>query len=174
MSIIRGEVRPASRSQTVHGLFEELLTTRLDGKPVAKRRAVTHDDVTVTFEQLNERANQIARSLLNRWKESGVDLKNTKRRIVGIFMGPSIDRVATILAVFKLGAAYVPLDPILPIKRLKYIFQETKIICVVVSSDNMTIINNADLLEKNLRVYEFNVLYSVVFKEESAEPGTLQ
>ena len=171
MSIIRGDVRPAPRCHTVHGLFEELLTTELGGKPVAKRRAVTHDDVTVTFEQLNERANQIARSLLSSWEENGVDLKNTRRRIVGIFMGPSIDRVATILAVFKLGAAYVPLDPILPIERLKYIFQETKILCVVVSSDNVAIINNADLLEKNLRVYECNMLYSPA--TESSTSGNL-
>ena len=70
-------------------------------------------DQSLSYHQLNQRANQLAHAL----RQSGVE-KGTR---VGICLARSIDMVASLLAVLKLGGIYVPLDPHHPSDRLNYI-----------------------------------------------------
>jgi amino acid adenylation domain-containing protein len=72
---------------------------------------------SLTYAQLNERANRLAHRLI----AAGV----TSETRVGIAVQRNADMVAGVLAILKSGAAYVPLDPEYPQERLAYMVQDS-------------------------------------------------
>jgi amino acid adenylation domain-containing protein len=70
----------------------------------------------VTYRELNERANRIARCLRDRGARCEAR--------VAVCLDRSTDLVAARLAVLKAGAAYVPLDPSLPADRLRFMIAD--------------------------------------------------
>ncbi|MBQ4844782.1 non-ribosomal peptide synthase/polyketide synthase [Pseudoalteromonas sp. MMG005] len=81
------------------------------------RIAVSFKDETVTYEQLDIRANRLAHCLLAK----GVRAEDK----VGVVFERSVGMVVSLLAVLKAGAAYVPIDPTLPLERIDYIAQSS-------------------------------------------------
>ncbi len=75
--------------------------------------AVAWSDQTLSYAQLNGRANQLAHYLQSRGVASGVR--------VGICVNPSLDTMVAIFAVLKAGGTYVPMDPNYPLDRLSHI-----------------------------------------------------
>ncbi|WP_405974467.1 amino acid adenylation domain-containing protein [Streptomyces sp. NBC_00988] len=78
--------------------------------------AVTLGQVELTYRQLDERANQIAHHLC---------AHSTTNAPVGIYLERSTDLVASLLATWKAGSPYLPLDPKLPNERLTHILTDT-------------------------------------------------
>ncbi|HVK07358.1 MAG TPA: condensation domain-containing protein, partial [Gemmataceae bacterium] len=72
---------------------------------------------TVTYGQLNERANRLAHYLRGRGVGPG--------DLVAVCLKRTPDMVAAVLAVCKAGAAYVPLDPGYPRERLAFMLEDT-------------------------------------------------
>jgi len=72
----------------------------------------------LTIGQLKENAEKIALSLMN-----------CKR--VGICMSPSLEVISTICGVILRGIPYVPIDPQLPLQRIKYIQNDSQIQCII-------------------------------------------
>jgi amino acid adenylation domain-containing protein/non-ribosomal peptide synthase protein (TIGR01720 family) len=91
-------------AQSVHGLFELQVTMSPDSP------AVTFNGQSMTYRQLDARANQIA----HRLRELGATAETT----VGVLLDRGPDLVACLLAVWKAGAAYIPLDPSFPAQRI--------------------------------------------------------
>jgi amino acid adenylation domain-containing protein len=81
------------------------------------------DGETLTYAQLNARANQVARRL----RESGAG----PEVLLGVAMAPSIERLAVLLAIMKAGSGYVPLDPALPAERLAFMVSDTAMPVIV-------------------------------------------
>ncbi len=81
-------------------------------------RAVSHEDESWTFAELNERANRLARWLRNAGVGPNV--------FVGVYMERSLEMVASLLAILKAGGAYVPIDPEYPRDRVDYMLQDAK------------------------------------------------
>ncbi|MEL1263987.1 amino acid adenylation domain-containing protein [Pseudoxanthomonas putridarboris] len=96
----------------VHRLFE----TQAARTPGAV--AVVQDARTLTYAQLNERANRLARHL----KRLGIGADDR----VAIYVDRGIEMVLGLLAVLKAGAAYVPLDPTYPSDRLSYTLSDSE------------------------------------------------
>jgi amino acid adenylation domain-containing protein len=90
----------------VHALFE----ARAERTPDAV--AVVHGDESVTYAQLNARANRLAHHLRERGVGAG--------EYVAILMQRSIELVVAELGVLKAGAAYVPIDPTFPAERVAF------------------------------------------------------
>lgn len=67
--------------------------------------------------RLTERVDRLASWLLRHGVGPG--------SLVGIFMDRSMEMLLAVLAVLKSGAAYVPLDPKFPVRRVQQIFEET-------------------------------------------------
>ena len=65
---------------------------------------------TLSFKQLNSFANRFARVLIQRGIGNG--------DLVGVAIERSVELVAVLLAVLKTGAAYVPIDPVIPAERI--------------------------------------------------------
>lgn len=78
--------------------------------------ALRVENMTYTYEELNIMANQIARTL---YEDFGVH----KSSIVGVLLSRNQFIVPTILAIFKLGCIYLPLDPSYPANRLQLCIQ---------------------------------------------------
>ena len=89
-------------------LVHERFAAQAERSPSAV--AVICDDNTVTYAELNERANRLAHYLIGR----GVG----PEKLVGIALERSMDLVVALLAVLKAGGAYVPVDPGQPQLRL--------------------------------------------------------
>ena len=74
--------------------------------------AVVHEEKTLTYGELNERANQLAHYL----RQQGVGPES----LVGILLERSPEMVIALLGTLKAGAAYLPLDPGYPVERLSF------------------------------------------------------
>ena len=107
----------AGREGCLHGLFEGQVR-RLPGAP-----AVEADDGSLTYEELNRKANRLARYLVER----GVGVESR----VGICLHRSALYVTAVLAALKAGACWVPLDPDLPDDRLAFMVEDAEVAIVL-------------------------------------------
>ena len=105
---------------TIHQRFENIVQRFPD------KAAVAMDGVSLTYAELNARANQLAFYL----KQQGVKTND----LVGICLERSLDMVVSILAVLKAGGAYVPLDPGNPEERLRFILEDAKVALLITES----------------------------------------
>lgn len=80
--------------------------------------AVEFEGSRLTYRELDARANQVARRLI----ELGV----RPDTLVGICCEPSLDMVVGLLGILKAGGAYLPLDPSHPSERISYSLSEAK------------------------------------------------
>lgn len=103
-------VPPPAFADTIHGLFEQ--RAALDPERIA-----LEGDAAISYAELNARANRLGRALLER----GVRLGDT----VGLCIERSADLVTSCLAILKIGAVYLPLDPLYPPERLAFMVQDS-------------------------------------------------
>jgi amino acid adenylation domain-containing protein len=78
--------------------------------------AVSFGGQVISYRELNERANGLARRLCS----EGIGIGS----LVGVSTKRSFEMVIALLAILKTGAAYVPLDPHLPMKRLSFLVSD--------------------------------------------------
>ncbi len=64
---------------------------------------------------------------------------------VGIWLNKSIQAIVSIYAILKAGAAYVPLDPIAPIKRTMYILSDCQVRCLITTQDRLASLDESFL-----------------------------
>lgn len=83
--------------QLIHRAFE----AQVDRTPVAL--AVIHEDESLTYRELNQKANRVA------WYLRGQGV--TAESLVGVFMERGVDMLVAVLGIWKAGGAYLPLDP---------------------------------------------------------------
>jgi len=111
---------PASGSPAFHPnapSLHQLFEAQAAASPQAI--ALVFDGASLTYSELNQRANQLAHLLRSRGL--GPD------RLVGLSVDRSPDMVIAILAILKAGAAYVPLDPAYPKDRLAFVLDDARI-----------------------------------------------
>jgi len=103
---------PYRRDACLHHLVEE----QAERSP--ESIALVFEDQSLTYRQLDERANQLAGYL--RRLGIGPD------RLVGVYVERSLDLIVATLAVLKAGGAYVPLDPSFPRERIAFMIEDSK------------------------------------------------
>ncbi len=104
----------------VHQMFEEQVARTPDAT------ALVFEDESLSYAELNQRANRLAHSL----RDLGVE-PDTR---VAICAERSTEMVVALLAVLKAGGAYVPLDPTYPIDRLSFMLEDSAPIAVLTQS----------------------------------------
>jgi amino acid adenylation domain-containing protein len=87
------------------------------------RTAISCDGVAITYEELERRANRLAHHLAARGVKSGDR--------VATFLDRSPALIEAVLAIVKLGAAYVPHDPTVPLERFTFALADAGIRTVV-------------------------------------------
>ncbi|UXF69184.1 non-ribosomal peptide synthetase [Rhodococcus qingshengii] len=120
-------------SETLASLFD----TRVALAPDAV--AVVFDGQSLTYGELSERVNKLARKLI----EDGVGPES----LVALAMRRSLDLVVGMYAVIAAGGAYVPLDPDHPAERIGHILTTADPVCVLSTTrDAFVAPNGADVL----------------------------
>ncbi len=107
------ELAYSTEAACLHELFE----VQVDQRPT--QEALVCGDTRFTYQQLEERANQLARYLR--------DIRVGPGKLVGLYFTRSEKPIVAILAVLKAGAGYVPIDPVVPVERAKHIVAEAGI-----------------------------------------------
>ncbi len=137
-------------NKTIHELFEE------QAKTAPNKTALVYEDVRLTYQELNQRANQLAYYLRQTYQIKADEL-------IALCLDRSENMIISTLAVLKAGASYVPINPNFPDQRIKYILQDTQ--AKVILSDaiyqtklstilkgidhvNLEIVDNQDLHHK--------------------------
>ncbi|MCB5905832.1 condensation domain-containing protein, partial [Bacillus cereus] len=100
------------KEKTLSQLFEEQV------KKTPNNIAVAYKDQSLTYRELNERANQLAHML----RSKGI----VREEIVGIMLERSVEMLVGILGVLKAGGAYLPIDPEYPEERITYMLEDSQ------------------------------------------------
>lgn len=139
--------------KTIHELFEEQVARFPDNV------AVIFEDQKLTYKELNEEANQLARIIRQKYIErydknfsTDKKIRNTELQadtLIALCLDRSIEMIIAILAVLKAGAAYVPIDPSYPENRIQYILKDTNCPILLTQTDLVawlqSTISNIDL-----------------------------
>jgi amino acid adenylation domain-containing protein len=96
----------------IHEAFERCATAAPNAV------AASFGEQSLTYRQLNERANGLAHRL--------IALGAGPEALVALFLEPSLELVVAILGVLKAGAAYLPLDPEHPRERLDFVIGDAQ------------------------------------------------
>ncbi|MFD5797636.1 amino acid adenylation domain-containing protein, partial [Streptomyces diastatochromogenes] len=112
-----------SAAQEPSAFLPELFEAQVARTPEAT--AVVFEGETLSYAELDARANRLARHLIGR----GVRPES----VVGVCLERGVDLVVALLAVLKTGAAYLPVDPEYPAERLEYVLADAAPVCVVTS-----------------------------------------
>jgi amino acid adenylation domain-containing protein/non-ribosomal peptide synthase protein (TIGR01720 family) len=118
-------------NQTIHKLFEE----QVDKTP--NNIAVCCQETKLTYQELNQKANQLARFL----QKLGVG----KGEFVGILKERDTNFLIAILSILKAGGAYVPIDSTYPPERIRYMLSNSEVRILLTDSLFLNILT--DLLE---------------------------
>ncbi|MEO1054537.1 MAG: amino acid adenylation domain-containing protein, partial [Bacteroidota bacterium] len=102
---------------TIHQKFEEQVSLAPD------HIAVVYGNESLTYQELNNKANQLANLLL----DHGVKPQDR----IGLLMDRSEQMIVAILAVLKSGAAYVPIDAEYPKERIQYLLENSQVGVVI-------------------------------------------
>ncbi|MCY9523581.1 amino acid adenylation domain-containing protein, partial [Paenibacillus apiarius] len=99
------------RDMTLHALFEQ------QAAKTPERLAVVCGDDSMTYRELNERANRLARVVLR----YGAGPES----LVAVQCERSVDMAIALLAVLKAGAAYLPISPQEPAERVQFLLEDS-------------------------------------------------
>ena len=99
------------REKTILDVFEEQV------KKTSDKTALVFEGQTLSYGQLNERANRVAHYLRAR----GIEADS----LVAIYAQRSLEMIVGVLGILKAGGAYIPLDPSYPAERLSYMVEDS-------------------------------------------------
>ena len=98
------------KKQNIPKAFEQI------AKKYPNRIAVRDSTTALTYDELNKKANQLARIIL--------DL-NLSSKVIAFSLERTVNIYITILAILKAGCTYMPVDPEYPINRINYMLENS-------------------------------------------------
>jgi polyketide synthase PksJ len=101
-----------SHKKTIHQLFEDQVERTPDRIAVVGTVVRKRFIVSVTYRELNQKSNQLAHLLRDKGVRPGL--------IVGIMVERSVEMIIGLIGILKTGGAYLPIDPMFPEERIKY------------------------------------------------------
>ncbi|MBB5803972.1 amino acid adenylation domain-containing protein/non-ribosomal peptide synthase protein (TIGR01720 family) [Saccharothrix ecbatanensis] len=114
-------------------LYPEVFAEQVRRTPDAS--ALVFRETSLTFAELDARANRLAHHLLahGAWPE-----ETSAERTVAVLLPRSADSIVAVLAVFKAGAVYLPIDPQLPAERIEFLLRDAKPALVLDAMPDLT------------------------------------
>jgi len=141
----------------LHELFE------LQARQNPKNVAIIDGDYEMSYQELNERANQVARKLQQ------LGLKN--HELVGVLSERCKESIVNVLGVLKAGGGYVPIDPKHPEERKSYVLQHSE--CKFMLIPDFEVIEKVHTLStENLssKVTTENIAYVIYTSGSTGKP----
>lgn len=116
-----------SQDKTISQLFEQHV------KHTPDKVALVCDGQELTYKELNEKSNQLARHIKIQYeRKAGIPL--VSGTLVALCMERSLEMVVGIVAVLKAGGAYVPMDPTYPQDRIDYMLGDIATFLILVKN----------------------------------------
>ncbi|MBQ6443319.1 MAG: amino acid adenylation domain-containing protein [Methanosphaera sp.] len=119
----------------IHKRFEKQVEESPDNT------ALVAGDVTLTYEELNKKANRIANALIKK----GIKAKSN----VLVMLHRNSDLIASILGIWKAGCVYIPIDLEYPKDRIEYIYNNSQAEYIISDVDDGNSLNVNELLEES-------------------------
>ena len=141
-----------SSSPLVHELFAEQAAQR------ANAPALRFETETLTFDQINSRANQLAHHLL----ACGARAETT----IGVMLDRGSESLVALLAIFKAGGCYLPLDPLYPPERLAFMCADAQA-SLIITEESV----RARLPESGARVVCLDTDAEQIAQQPAANPA---
>lgn len=120
-------------SKTVVDCFEEQV------EKTPNHIALVCNDKVLTYRQLNEEANKLAHYLIKNHIKAN--------DIIGIMLHRSPEMIIGLIAILKVGATYLPIDPEYPVERISYMLQDSDCQTVLVHQDTFDLISNISKID---------------------------
>ncbi len=149
-----------AKDKCIHELFEE----QVERAP--EKVALVAVDKTVTYRQLNEEANRIAHSLM----EKGIG----KGDIVGLMLPRKSSLLSALFGILKTGAAYLPIDPDYPQERIEYILNDSNAKFCVTEDNINEFLSFSNTENPNINISSDSICYCIYTSGSTGKPkGTL-
>ena len=130
------------KDKTIVDLFEEQVEKTPDNI------AVVFENQKLTYRELNEKANQLAKIILS----NGINTEDT----VAIFLDKSLEMIIAILAILKSGAAYLPIDIDYPFSRIDYMLKNSNAKLILTLENLNNLITDIKVLDISLNNNFYN------------------
>jgi amino acid adenylation domain-containing protein len=114
--------------------IQELFAQQVQQTP--DKIAVVDEQTSLSYQELNKKANQIARLLFNLGVKPG--------EFIGIAKKRDINFLIAMVAVLKVGGVYVPIDDTYPVERIEYVLSDSQVRVLFTDSDQIKIILNSN------------------------------
>ena len=148
------------KEKTVHQLFEEQVEKTPD------KTAIIACDRTLTYSELNEQANKIAHSLI----EKGISVGD----IVAFKLTRKSYLIAAMFGILKSGAAYMPIDPDYPPERIEYMLLDSNATSCIDEENIFELLNNSDVSNPSVQMTSESICYCIYTSGSTGKPkGTL-
>ncbi|MFB7658194.1 AMP-binding protein, partial [Streptomyces sp. NPDC056128] len=134
-------------------LFEEQVACRPDAA------AVTFEGVSLTYGEVNARANRLAHYLIGRG--AGPE------RTVALMLPRSPEMVVAILGVLKAGAAYLPVDPEYPAERIAYVLEDAR---PLLTLDSLPDLDGLPETDPRVRIHPDHPAYTIYTSGSTGRP----
>ncbi|MFD1464219.1 AMP-binding protein, partial [Paenibacillus farraposensis] len=138
------------RHSSIHALFEE------QAKQTPQQAAVVYGQDSLTYGELNEKANRLAHTL----RKHGICTEQT----VGIMAERSIEMIVGMLAILKAGGVYVPIDCDYPDERVRYLLED--------SEAQMLLVQRMELRPADFKGTVLDLNDSAIYEKETNQPIT--
>ena len=109
------EWNDTARIYQIEKCLHQLLEEQVERTPDAV--AVVFEGESLSYKELNDRANRLARHL--RWLGVGPEV------LVALCVERSLEMVLSLLGILKAGGAYVPIDPAYPTQRIEFMLEDS-------------------------------------------------
>ena len=149
---------PYTKNETQFSSVIDCFVKQVNANP--KNNAIYFEDEFYSYEELNRKSDNIAFTLKEEYKVSEGDY-------IGVCIEHSFNYITVILGILKCGAIYVPVENKLPVNRIQYIINDTKLSLIIRESNvvldladsNVTYFDIEDSLDKQVNSYVFD--YSI-------------
>jgi amino acid adenylation domain-containing protein/non-ribosomal peptide synthase protein (TIGR01720 family) len=112
---------PYPHDKTIHQLFEEQVRKN------PHKVAVVFEDEKLTYQELNEKSNQLARFIRKQYKENHPTAEALlPDTLIAFCFERSMTLIISVLGILKAGGAYVPIEPHNPLDRIRFLLVDTK------------------------------------------------
>ncbi|SQD78013.1 non-ribosomal peptide synthetase [Moritella yayanosii] len=118
---------PYPKDKTIYQIFQD----QVEKTPY--NVAITFEGRAITYLELNERSNQLARYIRKEYLVTQ-GRKLEPDTLIAIFLDKSVDMLITMLGIMKAGAVYVPININDPDKRISYLLNDTQCELVITHS----------------------------------------
>ncbi|SDH29160.1 non-ribosomal peptide synthetase [Chitinophaga filiformis] len=143
LHILNEQQETINCNHTMHGLFEEQAARH------PQRPAVIHGASVLDFATLNEQANQVAHQLVQQGIQKG--------QFVGVFLERGAQLAIAMMAIYKAGGVYVPVDHGNPSSRIQLLLKD---------ATPFAVITNSALLQRELPCFEQIQLEVLILMDE--------